>query len=219
MPSSILAQTPSVNLSTMSPTPPRAAPLAAPGVGRRAAIEATVSGLHYELVDVEHAPRGLLRITIDRIAGQVYPSGEGMFITVDDCEQVTRQLLFALEVDGIDYERLEVSSPGLDRPLRTAGDFSRHVGQEVSLTLKLPIGSRKNFRGVLQGQDGDWGLVFHDGKADQLLGFKLEELREARLVPVLDFKGRESGRKQRREKRRAAAVDAAAPGVDGGKVR
>ncbi len=194
-----------------------------PGAGSAAApIAATVSGMHYELVDVEHAPRGLLRITIDRIAGQAYSTGESASITVEDCEQVTRQLQYALEVDGIDYERLEVSSPGLDRPLRHAADFVRHVGQDISLVLKTPLAGRKNFRGLLQGRDGgegDWSLVFHDGQAEQQLNFKLEELRDARLVPVLDFKGRESGRKARRERRRTGAQDASATVDDGGKVR
>lgn len=181
-------------------------------VGGRASIEATVLGLNYELVDVERLPRGLLRVTIDRRAGHVYPGGEGEFVTVDDCEAVTRQLQYALEVDGVDYGRLEVSSPGLDRPLRTPADFARFAGAEVSLTLKLPLAGRKQFRGVLGGEDGAWHLVFQDGKTAQRLDFALSELREARLVPVVDFKGRRTGR-------HAAADSTAAAPDQGGKVR
>lgn len=200
-------------------------------MGWREAISATVGGLGFELVDVERAPRGLLRIFIDRIAGRAYAQ-PGEFITVDDCEQVTRQLQYALEVEGLEYSRLEVSSPGLDRPLRTEADFQRFAGQAISLVLKLPFQGRKNWQGVLQQADaaaaetapaedvvapGAWNLVFKDGKAEQVLGFKLEEVREARLVPVVDFKGRKirsaSGEDGPTE---ALPPQASAPGSDGG---
>ena len=78
-------------------------------IGWREAIVATVSGLGFDLVDVERAQRGLLRITIDRIPGRVY-NQPSEFVLVDDCEQVTRQLQYALEVEGLEYARLEVSS-------------------------------------------------------------------------------------------------------------
>lgn len=177
-----------------------------PGVDARSAVEATVSGLGYDLVDLERAGRGLLRVTIDRRPGQTYAEpGEG--VTVGDCEQVTRQLQYALEVDGVDYARLEVSSPGLDRPLRSTADFERFAGQLVAVTLKQPFAGRKHFQGQLVRAEGaaagagGWQLVFNDGKADQVLGFTLDEVREARLVPVLDFKGR--------AQRRAAAEETA----------
>jgi len=160
----------------------------------RDAIEQTVTGLGYDPVDVERSGRGLLRVFIDRIPGRVYPSGEGEFVTVDDCELVTRQLQYALEVDAVAYERLEVSSPGLDRPLRRAADYERFAGLEVSITLKLPFQGRKVWNGVLtQGEGEGWSLVFKDAKdnkTDQVLAFTLDEVREARLVPVVDFKGR-----------------------------
>jgi ribosome maturation factor RimP len=160
-------------------------------------VERTVNGLGYDLVETERAPRGLLRIYIDRVAGD--PSGE--FITVDDCEKVTRQLQHVLEVENFAYERLEVSSPGLDRLIRKPADFQRFVGQEIDVTLKLPFQGRKKYRGVLQGLDqaqaaetvaaeAVWRVVFSDGKVDQALDFSLQEVREARLVPVVDFKGR-----------------------------
>jgi len=153
-------------------------------------IETTIAGMGYDLVDIERAPRGLLRVFIDRRAGQVYATGAGEFITVEDCEKVTRQLQYALEVEGVDYERLEVSSPGLDRPLRSEADFTRFAGSEIALTLKMPFQGRKAFRGVLQGATPTWSVVFKEGKQEQCLGFTLDELREARLVPVVDFKGR-----------------------------
>ena len=137
------------------------------------------------------------------------------FVTVEDCEKITRQLQFALEVDGADYTRLEVSSPGIDRPLRHEQDFTRFVGEVIDLTLKEPIGAaaegqvsanRKKFRGTLErAEDGGWQIVWSDEPPVkpgqkvskkrvpaplQALGFTLEELREARLAPIVDFKGR-----------------------------
>lgn len=156
----------------------------------RDTIEQTVTGLGYDLVDVERSGRGLLRVDIDRIPGRSYPGGDGEFVTVDDCELVTRQLQYVLEVEAVAYERLEVSSPGLDRPLRRPADYERFAGQEISLTLKLPFQGRKVWKGVLTLVDGAFTLVFNDGKADQVLAFTLDEVREARLVPVVDFKGR-----------------------------
>jgi ribosome maturation factor RimP len=163
----------------------------------QAAIERTVTGLGYDLVDVERSARGLLRVFIDRLPND--PTGE--FITVDDCEKVTRQLQHVLEVEGGSYERLEVSSPGLDRPLKKAADYARFAGEQIELTLKMPFQGRKKYTGVLQaaqvaqGGEGQepsagWRIVFNDGKTDQALDFSLEEVREARLVPVIDFKGR-----------------------------
>ena len=181
-------------------------------------------GLGYDLVEIDRSAGGLLRITIDLPWVQAAP-GEvqvEQFITVEDCEKVTRQLQFALEVDGIEYQRLEVSSPGIDRPLRHAADFERFAGQVVDVTLKAPIGaaatggvsaSRKKFRGTLerlvddQGQVA-WQIVWSDGPDAkpgqrvskkrappplQALGFRLDELREARLAPIVSFKGRGAG--------------------------
>ncbi len=155
----------------------------------RELIGQTVGGLGYELVDVERSARGLLRVFIDRVPGRAYATGESESVTVDDCEAVTRQLQYALEVDGIAYERLEVSSPGLDRPLRREADYERFAGAPVELTLKLPFQGRKHWKGLLgRAADGAaWQLVL---EGDQTLTFALDEVREARLVPVLDFKGR-----------------------------
>jgi ribosome maturation factor RimP len=188
-------------------------------------VEQTVAGLGYDLVEIERSAGGLLRVTIDlpwsgpiseaaAAAGAPEP-----FVTVEDCEKVTRQLQFALEVDGVDYKRLEVSSPGIDRPLRNAQDFERFTGEVIDITLKAPMGAaaagqvaanRKKFRGTLErvaGADGSqgWQIVWSDAPEPkpgqkiskkrapaplQALGFALDELREARLAPIVDFKGR-----------------------------
>ena len=163
------------------------------GAGAQACIERTVVGLGFDLVDVERSARGLLRVFIDRVPGHVYPEsqGTGEFVTVDDCEAVTRQLQYVLEVEGVAYERLEVSSPGLDRPLKKPADFERFCGQAIELTLRLAFQGRKHWRGRLgRAADGGYVLTLEGERAGSELSFTLDELREARLVPVIDFKGR-----------------------------
>jgi ribosome maturation factor RimP len=155
-----------------------------------AAIERTVNGLGYDLVDAERSARGLLRVFIDRVPGRAYETGDGEFITVDDCEKVTRQLQFVLEVEGLDYERLEVSSPGLDRPLKRPADWERFTGLEIDLALRQPFQNRRHWRGILSAREGGWRITFEDAEGGQALDFTLEEVRDARLVPVLNFKGR-----------------------------
>ena len=159
-----------------------------------AALASTVEGLGYEVVDVERLPRGLVRVSIDRVPGRTYPTGESEFVTVDDCETVTRQLQYVLEVENFSYERLEVSSPGLDRPLRKPADWQRFVGSEVEVTFKMPFQGRKKFKGVLVQAEPAPRLIVTEGKTEQALDFQLEEVREARLVPVVDFKGRRPSR-------------------------
>ncbi len=194
----------------------------APRLGFREAIERTVTGLGYEVVDVERALRGLLRVTIDRVPGASYPTGASEFVLVEDCEAVTRQLQYALEVEGVDYARLEVSSPGLDRPIRREADYARFEGEQVSITLKLPFQGRKVFKGVLgraqaepgqpPEQDAGWTLVFQDSKNEQVLAFTLDEVREARLVPVVNFKGRQANTQ-------GAGQDSTGTALDGGQGR
>ena len=212
-------------------------------VNWQSAVERTVTGLGYDLVDAEKSAGGLLRVLIDHplvgLGGAAQP-----FITVDDCEKVTRQLQHVLEVDGCAYERLEVSSPGLDRPLKKAADYARFAGQQVEVTLKLPFKGRKKYRGELLPQvDGArWRIVLAQeagagkptraqlrasrgevneaggGKGEQALDFSLDEVREARLVPVVDFKGRRIN-----EPERALPTPKAGPGsdveVDGGRIQ
>ncbi len=178
------------------------------------ALERTVTGLNYDLVDVERSVGGLLRITIDRLPGHLYATGPGDSIVVEDCEIVTRQLQYLFEVEVVDYSRLEVSSPGLDRPLKKIADWRRFVGFEVEVTLLEPFEGRSKWRGELAVGDGDdaWRLLLPPEKVlsrtaskraaklvaaggavtdtQQALDFVLGEVREARLVPLVDFKGR-----------------------------
>lgn len=186
-------------------------------------VEQIVTGLGYDLVEIERSAGGLLRITIDLPwVPETSSSLPEQFVTVEDCEKVTRQLQFTLEVEGMEYKRLEVSSPGIDRPLRHEQDFERFLGSVIDVTLKAPLGAaatgqvnanRKKFRGTLErsenaadvGKAGHWQIVWRDepdvkpgarvskkreAAPLQALGFTLDELREARLAPIVNFKGR-----------------------------
>ena len=115
----------------------------------QAIIERAVAGMGYEPVDVEHAQQGLLRVFIDAPAG----------IRIEDCEQVSRQLSHVLAVEDVDYSRLEVSSPGLDRPLKRPADFERFAGERVTVRFRMPPEGQRNFEGVLTVEaDGRYGL-------------------------------------------------------------
>jgi ribosome maturation factor RimP len=137
-------------------------------------VQPVVAGMGFELVDVQASNGGrLLRLFIDK------PGGVGL----EDCAAVSRQLSRVFEVEGIDYERLEVSSPGLDRPLRKGADFARFAGQKAEVRMRAPDASgRKRFVGVLRGAEGGRVEMDMDG---QLVALELEGIERARLVPEL----------------------------------
>jgi ribosome maturation factor RimP len=174
-------------------------------------IERTVRGLGYELVDVERLAAGLLRVTLDSQHG----------VGLEDCERVSRQLSHLFAVENVDYQRLEVSSPGLDRPLKRAADFVRFVGAEVHVELAEAIAAgepgagRKRLRGRLLAVEGGPGreavrvelapdhpaparMKGKKGKSmptepPTVVGFLLADVVRARLVPELDFRGGGTG--------------------------
>lgn len=119
------------------------------------AVARTVEGLGYEFVDAERLSGGLLRVTIDRAPAEGAGESEGEGSTgigLEDCERVSRQLTHLFAVEDVDYDRLEVSSPGLDRPLKRAQDYRRFAGSEVQLQLHEPLaaaGGRKRLQGRL----------------------------------------------------------------------
>lgn len=134
-------------------------------------IEQVVTGLGFELVDFETSPKGrLLRVFIDIERG----------VTVDDCATVSNQLTRVFEVEHVDYDRLEVSSPGLDRPLKKLEDFERFSGNDAQVRLRMPIGNQRNFIGVLEGVV-DGAVLLRTEKGDVSLPF--DEIEKARLVP------------------------------------
>ena len=140
-------------------------------------LERTVSGLGYELVDIEQSPRGrVLRLFIDK------PDKEGG-IDVEDCALVSNHLSRVLAVEDIDYDRLEISSPGMDRVLKKPAHYERFLGSEVNLRLRLPMGGRRNFNGILQSvQDGKVRLTIDTGEVE----LELANIEKARLVPHFD---------------------------------
>lgn len=157
-------------------------------------IEQTLDGLGYEMVDLERAAEGLLRLYIDH-------KDHVTQIVIDDCEVVSRQLTYLFEVENVNYERLEVSSPGLDRPLKKLADYQRFEGELANVRLKMPIdlagAGRKNFTGRLQvvnleaEESAQLALLFdHEGE-EQVLEFGLADVDKARLVPVYNFKGKQ----------------------------
>ncbi len=136
-------------------------------------LESTLSGMGYELVEVEQIARGtLLRIFVDKPGG----------ISIDDCSLISNHLSRLLLVENIDYERLEVSSPGLDRLLRKEADFIRFKDELVSLKLRVALHGQRNFVGILRELNDGVLTLEVDG---EILDLELNNLGKVRLVPKL----------------------------------
>lgn len=133
-------------------------------------LEETLGSLGYELVDLETSRGGLVRVFIDKPGG----------ITVEDCAAVSHHLTRVFAVEGFDYERLEVSSPGLDRPLKRVEDFARFAGRDATVKLKLPREGRRRLEGRIAGVEGDQVHIEVEGKRWSVA---MTEIDRARLVP------------------------------------
>ena len=140
-------------------------------------LETTVVGLGYELVDVEMSPRGrTIRVFIDTL-------GKENGVDVEDCAKVSNQLSRVFEVENVDYDRLEISSPGLDRVVKKAEDFERFAGQDIQIKLRIPQGGRRNFQGELLGcKEGKVGLRLEKDAVE----LEFNNIEKARLVPRFD---------------------------------
>jgi ribosome maturation factor RimP len=140
----------------------------------QAVVEPVVAGMGYELVELQSANGGrMLRLFIDKPGG----------IDVEDCAAVSRQLSRVFEVEGIEYDRLEVSSPGLDRPLRKGSDFARFAGQKADVRMRTPDATgRRRFVGVLRGAEDGRVAMELEGQTVRL---ELDDIERARLVPEL----------------------------------
>ncbi|AFZ82641.1 ribosome maturation factor RimP [Candidatus Kinetoplastidibacterium crithidiae] len=152
----------------------------------------------FELVDIEILSAGVLRVTIDKVSG----------ISIDDCEEVSRHLTHVFAVENINYSNLEVSSPGIDRPLRKFSDFLRFIGERVEIKFHNALNGRKIFRGVLllksdlpsdynvnevNSCDITFGInvdSLDNKKNIQTIDFVLNDVDRAKLDPILDFKGK-----------------------------
>lgn len=136
-------------------------------------VRTTLSQQGYELVALEMVGRPrVLRVFMDKVDG----------ITVDDCAAMSHLLGRVFEVELVDYDRLEVSSPGLDRPLRTPRDFERFLGARAAIELRVPLNGRKRFTGVLRGLETDQLALEVDGT---MVSLSLGDIDKARLVPEL----------------------------------
>ncbi|MHB1173890.1 MAG: ribosome maturation factor RimP [Sulfuriferula sp.] len=136
-------------------------------------LETTLNGLGYELVDMSmSAKSGLLRVFIDKQGG----------ITLDDCTAVSNHLSNWLVVENIAYEHLEVSSPGLDRPLKKLEDFRRFAGEKVQIKLRMAIAGQRRFAGVIRGASMTQIELDVDGQAVML---DFSNMDTARLIPDL----------------------------------
>lgn len=141
-------------------------------------LERTLPGLGLELVDLELSPRGrTIRVFIDKPGG----------VDVEDCAGLSNHLSRLFAVENIDYDRLEVSSPGLDRPLRKAADFLRFAGEEVQLKLRLPQDNARNLKGVLRGLS-DGQITVDTAKGPLVVA--LDNVERARLVPRIEWRSR-----------------------------
>ena len=139
----------------------------------QALLDSTLSGMGYELVDFERSGKGkLLRVFIDKPGG----------IDVEDCAKVSNQLSRVFTVEGVAYERLEISSPGLDRLLRKEQDFVRFAGHRARLKLRVPVEGQRNFVGVLRSTHAGKIELEVEGK---VMSFDIANLDKARLVPSL----------------------------------
>jgi ribosome maturation factor RimP len=137
-----------------------------------ARLEPVLAGLGYELVMLERAGRGLIRIFIDK------PDG----ITIEDCVAVSNHLSHLFTVENIDYDRLEVSSPGLDRPLVKPQDYVRFAGEQVTLKLRVPMDNRRRLSGQLIGLENDAVKLIVDGTE---VSVDLRNVDAAKLKPMV----------------------------------
>ena len=141
-------------------------------------LERTVPGMGYEMVDVDFSPSGrLVRVFIDKPGG----------VDVEDCAHVSNHLTHLFAVENIDYGRLEVSSPGLDRPLKKEADFARFDGREAQLKLREPIGNARRIKGVLRGVDAGTGVLRLE-TPDGTHAIPLANIDKARLIPKIEWR-------------------------------
>ena len=139
-------------------------------------LDTTLPGLGYELGDFELTAQGTWRVFIDKDGG----------ITVEDCATVSNHLSRVFMVEDVDYKNLEISSPGLDRPLKKASDFVRFAGSQAKIKTRLPVDGQKNFIGRIESFDGATQMITlsFDGKVAQI---ELSNVDKARIKPEFKF--------------------------------
>jgi ribosome maturation factor RimP len=151
-------------------------------------IEPVVNGLGYELVLLEFAPSrrmGTLRLYIDFLPSEAAGGDAAAEIQIEDCERVSREVAATLDVEDPipSAYRLEVSSPGLDRPLVSADHFRRFAGEKVRIDMLVPVGGQKRFRGILRGTDTEGRVVMLETETAQQVSLPLADIERARVIP------------------------------------
>lgn len=169
-----------------------------------AMLSPAVAALGLELLGVEFAPSGssaLLRLYID---------ADGRPVTIDDCEAASREVSALLDVNDpiASQYTLEVSSPGIDRPLFTPVQFARFLGEEARLSLRLPQDGRRRLHGRILRVDGDRIAIAEEGRAEPFV-VAHENIEKARLVPDLAALGLATAKPggQRGDRRRHKQTD------------
>ena len=146
-------------------------------------LEMTLPPMGYELVDWEMSRGRMVRVFIDKPAGS--EAGAGAGITVDDCAKVSNHLTRLFVVENIDYERLEVSSPGMDRPLTKLADYARFSGEEAQVHLHELTDGMRRVKGILRGTEGENVLVETE-KGVRTIPFAV--IDRGRLVPKIEWR-------------------------------
>lgn len=139
----------------------------------------TIEAMGFELVGVENQRAGrflTVRLYIDKEGG----------VTIDDCSDVSRQVSAILDVEDpiADKYNLEVSSPGLDRPLFTLAHYERFIGRDIVVHLRIPMSDRRKWQGKLSAVEGDMISLEVEGSTQQ---FAFGNIQKANLVPVFNF--------------------------------
>ena len=143
-------------------------------------LEATIPPMGFELVDWEMQPRArLVRVFIDK------PGDSNEGVTVEDCARVSNHLTHLFTVENVDYDRLEVSSPGLDRPLKKLADYARFAGEEAQVNLKELTDGARRWKGILRGVDQD-NVMLETDKGMRTI--PIAAIDKARLVPKIDWR-------------------------------
>lgn len=135
-----------------------------------AILEQTIPGLGYELVDMEITPAKIIRVFIDKEGG----------VTIEDCEAVSNHITKLFFVEEIDFNRLEVSSPGLERPVKKLEDFARFSGKLAKVKTRELINEQKSFQGIILGVDGT--KVKLQTENEQILEIEFENISRSRLI-------------------------------------
>ncbi len=148
-------------------------------------FEPVINGMGFDLIEIEHFPNpkhGVLRLYIDKPEGSASENDAVKGVVIEDCSAVSRQISALIDVeDPISGKfNLEVSSPGLDRPLRRLQDFQRFTGSLVKLKTVMPMNGQRNFKGRLLEASEQSVVIETD---DEEISLPMSAIDKARIEP------------------------------------